>query len=217
MSYFDLRIPGLKMTVVQADGNAVQPVPVDELRIAVAETYDVIVRPTDERADAHTGDVEKASLRFPQPRVRNLGQGGVVPIEHLRAQQHAAGLGVGEAEPEPDACGPLDLRLDRPRLAERRDQLGLEPSEPLVRELEDLLVQLRLRTEVVVHRGEADARRFADGSDRDAGDALISDAPHRAFQDAKFGLGCIGVAGAGHTELMYRLISSCKPISPPLA
>ncbi|SDJ98524.1 L-ascorbate oxidase [Pseudomonas delhiensis] len=50
MSYFDVRIPGLKMTVVQADGNDVQPVTVDELRIAVAETYDVIVQPTDARA-----------------------------------------------------------------------------------------------------------------------------------------------------------------------
>ncbi len=50
MSYFDLRIPGLKMTVVQADGNDVQPVTVDELRIAVAETYDVIVQPQEERA-----------------------------------------------------------------------------------------------------------------------------------------------------------------------
>lgn len=50
MSYFDLRIPGLKMTVVQADGNDVQPVTVDELRIAVAETYDVIVQPKEERA-----------------------------------------------------------------------------------------------------------------------------------------------------------------------
>jgi CopA family copper-resistance protein len=50
MTYFDLRIPGLKMTVVAADGNDVQPVTVDELRIGVAETYDVIVRPTEERA-----------------------------------------------------------------------------------------------------------------------------------------------------------------------
>jgi L-ascorbate oxidase len=50
MTYFDVRIPGLKMTVVQADGNNVQPVTVDELRIAVAETYDVIVRPTENRA-----------------------------------------------------------------------------------------------------------------------------------------------------------------------
>ncbi|MFT6228409.1 MAG: L-ascorbate oxidase [Paracoccaceae bacterium] len=45
MTYFDMRIPGLKMTVVAADGNLVSPVTVDELRIGVAETYDVIVRP----------------------------------------------------------------------------------------------------------------------------------------------------------------------------
>lgn len=50
MSYFDVRIPGLKMTVVQADGQNVQPVPVDEFRIGVAETYDVIVEPQDESA-----------------------------------------------------------------------------------------------------------------------------------------------------------------------
>ncbi|NOT41856.1 MAG: copper resistance system multicopper oxidase [Alphaproteobacteria bacterium] len=47
MSYFDVHIPGLKMIVIQADGQNVQPVPVDEFRIAVAETYDVIVVPKD--------------------------------------------------------------------------------------------------------------------------------------------------------------------------
>ncbi len=51
MSYFDVRIPGLKMTVVAADGSNVEPVTVDEFRIAVAETYDVIVTP---REDAYT-------------------------------------------------------------------------------------------------------------------------------------------------------------------
>jgi CopA family copper-resistance protein len=45
MSYFDLRIPGLTMTVVAADGLPVEPVEVDEFRIAVAETLDVIVEP----------------------------------------------------------------------------------------------------------------------------------------------------------------------------
>ena len=45
MTYFDVRIPGLKMTVVAADGLHVKPVSVDEFRIAVAETYDVIVEP----------------------------------------------------------------------------------------------------------------------------------------------------------------------------
>ncbi|MBJ2287532.1 copper resistance system multicopper oxidase [Pseudomonas sp. MF6755] len=51
MTYFDIRIPGLKMTVVASDGQYVNPVEVDELRIAVAETFDVIVEPT---AEAYT-------------------------------------------------------------------------------------------------------------------------------------------------------------------
>lgn len=51
MTYFDIRIPGLKMTVVASDGLYVNPVEVDELRIAVAETFDVIVEPS---AEAYT-------------------------------------------------------------------------------------------------------------------------------------------------------------------
>lgn len=47
MTYFDIRIPGLKMTVVQADGLNIQPVEVDEFRIAPGETFDVIVTPED--------------------------------------------------------------------------------------------------------------------------------------------------------------------------
>jgi len=45
MTFFDVRIPGLKMTVVAADGHYVQPVSVDEFRIGNAETYDVLVTP----------------------------------------------------------------------------------------------------------------------------------------------------------------------------
>jgi len=48
MSYFDVRIPGLKMTVVAADGQPVEPTDVDEFRIAVAETFDVLVEPDGE-------------------------------------------------------------------------------------------------------------------------------------------------------------------------
>jgi len=50
MTFFDVRIPGLKMTVVATDGQYIQPVSVDEFRIGVAETYDVIVEPSDDRA-----------------------------------------------------------------------------------------------------------------------------------------------------------------------
>jgi CopA family copper-resistance protein len=50
MTFFDVRIPGLKMTVVAADGQYVEPVSVEEFRIGVAETYDVIVEPHDDSA-----------------------------------------------------------------------------------------------------------------------------------------------------------------------
>ncbi len=52
MSIFNVRIPGLPMTVVQTDGLDVQPVETDEFQIGVAETYDVIIKP--EAAAAYT-------------------------------------------------------------------------------------------------------------------------------------------------------------------
>ncbi|NOY16948.1 MAG: copper resistance system multicopper oxidase [Gammaproteobacteria bacterium] len=50
MTFFDVRIPGLKMTVVAADGQYIEPVTIDEMRIGVAETFDVLVEPSDDRA-----------------------------------------------------------------------------------------------------------------------------------------------------------------------
>ncbi|HWL61603.1 MAG TPA: copper resistance system multicopper oxidase [Steroidobacteraceae bacterium] len=79
MTYFDVRIPGLKMTVVAADGLYVHPVTVDELRIAAAETFDVIVEPAGQEAftlfaqdSARTGYVSgtlatRAGLMAPVP------------------------------------------------------------------------------------------------------------------------------------------------------
>ncbi|MGH1438648.1 MAG: copper resistance system multicopper oxidase [Cellvibrionaceae bacterium] len=50
MTIFDVRIPGLKMTVVATDGQNIEPVTIDEFRIGVAETYDVVVEPSDDSA-----------------------------------------------------------------------------------------------------------------------------------------------------------------------
>src|SRR4029078_1658796 len=50
MSYFDVRIPGLDLIIVASDGQYVHPVTVEEFRIAPAETYDVIVRPSGQHA-----------------------------------------------------------------------------------------------------------------------------------------------------------------------
>ena len=56
MTTFNVRIPGLKLVVVQADGQNVRPVAVDEFQIGVAETYDVVVTPTDDRAYTLVGE-----------------------------------------------------------------------------------------------------------------------------------------------------------------
>jgi len=50
MTFYDVRIPGLTMTVVQADGQNIQPVTVEEFRFGPAETYDVIIAPAEDRA-----------------------------------------------------------------------------------------------------------------------------------------------------------------------
>ncbi len=56
MTIFNVRLPGLPMQVVQADGQNVKPVTVDELQIGVAETYDVIVSPTEDKAYAFVAE-----------------------------------------------------------------------------------------------------------------------------------------------------------------
>jgi CopA family copper-resistance protein len=77
MTLFDVRIPGLPMTVVQADGNCVQPVTVDEFRIGTAETYDVIVQPRE----------EKAYTIFAQPEARGrYARGTLAPRMGMTAE-----------------------------------------------------------------------------------------------------------------------------------
>ncbi|KQX24137.1 MULTISPECIES: copper resistance system multicopper oxidase [unclassified Sphingomonas] len=63
MTIFNVRIPGLPLTIVQADGQDVRPVTVDEFQITIAETFDVIVTPTDERAYTIVGEaVDRSGL-----------------------------------------------------------------------------------------------------------------------------------------------------------
>ena len=63
MTTFNVRIPGLRLTIVQADGQNVMPVEVDEFQIGVAETYDAIVTPTDNRAYTLVGEaIDRSGL-----------------------------------------------------------------------------------------------------------------------------------------------------------
>lgn len=88
MSFFDVRIPNLKMTVVSADGQPVKPVAIDEFRIGTAETYDVIVEPKQENYQIEAESIDRSGfaigtlhdentqavgpIQMPQPRPRSL-------------------------------------------------------------------------------------------------------------------------------------------------
>ncbi|MCC6828111.1 MAG: copper resistance system multicopper oxidase [Novosphingobium sp.] len=82
MTNFNVRIPGLAMTVVAADGLPVQPVETDEFQIAIAETYDVIVTPSEDKA---FGVIAEALDRSGQVRGTLTPRAGMVaPVPPLR-------------------------------------------------------------------------------------------------------------------------------------
>ncbi|MDP2123620.1 MAG: multicopper oxidase domain-containing protein [Parvibaculum sp.] len=97
MTLFDIRIPGLKMTVVAADGNDVNPVPVDELRIGVAERYDVIVEPKEDipytlfAESIDRAGYARATLATSE------GEAGPVPERRPRALLGMADMGMAHA------------------------------------------------------------------------------------------------------------------------
>lgn len=100
MTIFDLRIPGLRMSVVEADGNAVEPVSVDQIRIGPAETYDVIVTPEAGRAYAFFAQAEDrsgfvAATLAPQP-----GMKAAVPAMDSRPARSMADMGMGGMDME---------------------------------------------------------------------------------------------------------------------
>lgn len=111
MTYFDIRIPGLKMAVVQADGNNVRPVRVDEFRIAVAETYDVIVRPEEDKAYTIFAETlgrsayargtlaprEGMTADVPELRERRLLSMVDMPMDHA-GMDHSAMAGMDHSE-----------------------------------------------------------------------------------------------------------------------
>ena len=98
MSIFDVRIPGLPLTVVQADGNDIQPVEVDEFRIATGETYDVIVRPEADRAFAIFGQSEDRSGFVSGTLAPRAGMAAPVPAMDPRPLRTMVDMGMGRMD-----------------------------------------------------------------------------------------------------------------------
>ena len=124
MTHFDVRIPGLKMTVIQADGQNVRPVPVDEFRVAVAETYDVLVEPDADRAYTIFAEAMDRSGYARGTLAPRAGMSAAIPDRRPRplltmkdmgmdhgnmAGMNHGGTGHGAAEPnKPDAMAGMD-------------------------------------------------------------------------------------------------------------
>ena len=94
MTFYDVRIPGLKLTVVQADGQNVQPVVVDELRIGVAETYDVIVEPVEDRAYTIFAESMDRSGYGSGTLAPRLGMRGEIPARRPRPLRTMEDMGM---------------------------------------------------------------------------------------------------------------------------
>ncbi|MCU4553535.1 copper resistance system multicopper oxidase [Acinetobacter nosocomialis] len=96
MSFFDVRIPNLKMTVVSADGQPVKPVAIDEFRIGTAETYDVIVEPKQANYQIEAESIDRS------------------------------GFAIGTLHDEnTQAVGPVQIPASRPRALLTMDDMGM--------------------------------------------------------------------------------------------
>ncbi|MFV5399353.1 copper resistance system multicopper oxidase [Acinetobacter baumannii] len=96
MSFFDVRIPNLKMTVVSADGQPVKPVAIDEFRIGTAETYDVIVEPTQSNYQIEAESIDRSGFAI-----------GTLHNENTQA------------------VGPVQMPTPRPRALLTMDDMGM--------------------------------------------------------------------------------------------
>ncbi len=96
MTNFNVRIPGLKMTVVQADGQNVRPVAVDEFQIAVAETYDVIVEPAAPVAHTLVAEAWDRSGMARATLTPRIGMVAAVPALRRRPLATMKDMGMGD-------------------------------------------------------------------------------------------------------------------------
>ena len=157
-TFYDVRIPGLQLTVVQADGVNVEPVNVDEFRFGPGETYDVLVQPKDDAYTVYAQAMDRtgyargtlatrAGLQAPVPALDPvewltmadmmgaMNHGGMAAMHH-GAMAAGASTQVRHARTE---YGPsIDMRVDMPRTNLDDPGIGLRNTGRRVLTLSDL-------------------------------------------------------------------------------
>ncbi|SEO79878.1 copper resistance system multicopper oxidase [Acinetobacter sp. yr461] len=132
MSFFDVRIPNLKMTVVSADGQPVKPVAIDEFRIGTAETYDVIVEPKQASYQIEAESIDRSGfaigtlhdentqvvgpIQMPQPRPRSL-----LTMDDM-------GMSHGDGASDEHAGHQMNMQHDMSAMPEMKHDMQAKPS-----------------------------------------------------------------------------------------
>ena len=98
MTNFNVRLPGLPMTVVAADGQHVQPVETDEFQIGIAETYDVIVEPREDRAYGFIAEAIDRSGQVRATLAPRMGMIAPIPVLRERPLLTMKDMGMGEMD-----------------------------------------------------------------------------------------------------------------------
>lgn len=130
MSIFNIRIPGLRMTVVQADGLNVVPTEIDEFQIAVAETYDVIVTPREDRAFTFVAEANDRSGMARATLAPRAGMVAVVPLLRPRPLATMKDMGMGDMNMSggaaTDMSGGAMEGMDHSAMADSGDAAGVD-------------------------------------------------------------------------------------------
>ncbi|MEQ1726977.1 MAG: copper resistance system multicopper oxidase [Vicinamibacterales bacterium] len=130
MSYFDVRIPGLKMTVVAADGLPVRPVSVDEFRVAVAETFDVIVEPSGQDAFTIFAQAMDRTGFAAGTLATRAGLSAPVPDVDPRPVLTMADMGHGGMGHAMPATPPPETASSNPHAGHTMEQPPTPPADP---------------------------------------------------------------------------------------
>lgn len=110
MTIFNVRIPGLALEVVATDGQPVSPVGVDEFQIAPAETFDVIVRPTEDRAFTLVAEASDRSGLARGTLAPRLGMSAPAPPVRKRPLATMKDMGMGNMHGGMDMPG-MDMSM----------------------------------------------------------------------------------------------------------
>ncbi|MFZ2451191.1 MAG: copper resistance system multicopper oxidase [Methylovulum miyakonense] len=117
-TFFDVRIPGLPMTIVHADGQAVEPVTVDEFRIGLAETFDVIVTPGHDAYTIFAQSMDRSGFVCGTLATRTGIKAGIPALDKPEPLTMTDMMGHGTAiahHAKTEYGAGVDMRVDNPR------------------------------------------------------------------------------------------------------